>query len=146
MLAAHGGMKLAVALGASLLVAAGACGRSQKTSAATAPSANASSSPFGVPGAHIEVADTDDGVDIVLTATTEEGAAELQWRARAQLYGSGAQRHGLRLTELPPLVAHVDDLVDGARLHLVAKLASQVDELRARVHARAEEVAAGPCD
>ena len=110
--------------------------------------------------ATIAVVDTAGGVDLTLTAPAER-VQELRRRTRdvAALYGPaahrglghggkhlGAQRHGLRLSELPALRADVDDVEGGARLHLVAKISEQADELRARVHERVDEVRAGPCD
>lgn len=143
-------------VGATLLFVATACGRSPTNS-----SSAASSCPLGVAGAHIAIVDTSDGVELTLTSPTLNGADELRWRARdaAHLYGPGAQegfghhglhlgaqRHGLRLTELPTLEASVDDVIGGARMHLAAKVSSQTDDLREKIHARVDEVRAGPCD
>jgi hypothetical protein len=113
-----------------------------------------------VEDAKIESATTAGGIDVTITAPPAY-LEELRRRIRdaAALYGPGAhkglghhgmhlgaQRHGLRLTELPPLYASVDDVDGGARLHLVAKLSMQSDELRAKLRDRIDLVRAGPCD
>ena len=151
----------AVCIGATLLFVASACGRSRTSSSSTAPSAEPTSCPLGVAGAQIALVDSSGAVELTLTSPTLEGAEELRWRARdaAQLYGPGAhegfghhglhlgaQRHGLRLTELPPLEARVDDVNGGVHMHLAAKVSSQTDELRKKIHERVDEVRAGPCD
>jgi hypothetical protein len=117
--------------------------------------------PLGVEGATLDAVDTPDGVDILVTGPAER-VSEIRTRAHdaASLYGPGAhrglghhgrhhlgaQRHGLRLTELPPLEATAVDLEGGARIQLAAKLPSQADEIRRRTRERVETANAGPCD
>ena len=119
------------------------------------------SCPLGVVGARVAMEDTQAGVDLTLTAPAPL-VEELRTRARdaAQLYGPaahkgqghygkhmGAQRHGLRLTELPPVAATVENVDQGAKLHLTAKVApEEVRDLQQRVHARVEKVQSSPCD
>ncbi len=157
-------------VGVLLAAALGGCGRSQ-ANAPAAPATVVTSAemdagprrdacPVGVEGARIAIADAPGGADLTLTASADR-VPELRQRLRdaASLYGVGAhrglghhgahlgaQRHGLRLTELPPLDARVEDVDGGARMHLRAKVPSQADELRSRLHARVEAVGAGPCD
>ncbi len=129
-------------------------------SPAPSGSPSAQSCPIGVVGSHVDVVDTPVGADLVFTASAER-LVDLRARVRsaAQLYGIGAhkglghegkhlgaQRHGLRLTELPLLHAEVEDIDGGARMRLVAEVASQVGDLQGRLRARVDEVNASPCD
>jgi hypothetical protein len=128
------------------------------TSTATLPTSAAC--PLAVEGAHIDVAETQDGVILTITARADR-VDELRRRVRdaAALHGIGAheglghygrhlghQRHGLELTRLPPVETAVEDVEHGARLRLVAIVPSQVDAVREQVREKVERVNAGPCD
>jgi hypothetical protein len=116
--------------------------------------------PLGVEGSVLTLADVRGGIDVTMTAAPDRiGDLRARIRAAAALHGAGshkglghngshlgAHRHGLRLTALPPLDATVEDVKDGARLHLVAKVGSEVDPLRAQLRDRVTLVLAAQCD
>jgi hypothetical protein len=135
------------------------CGRSEFVPSAPAPASSAAC-PLGVPGARVDAIDSPEGVDLRITAPADR-VDEVRHRARdaAQLHGIGAhqglghegkhlgaQRHGLRLTELPPIRTMVEDVDGGAQIALVARLPEQVSDVRSFVRARVDVVNAGPCD
>ena len=106
------------------------------------------------------MSDAADGADLTLHAPPER-LADLRRRARdvASLYGAGAHkglgyhgahlgahRHGLRLADLPPLEASVEDVDGGARIHVRARRPPDVDSLRSSLRARVDAVQTGPCD
>ncbi|HVY46829.1 MAG TPA: hypothetical protein VHB21_13170 [Minicystis sp.] len=116
--------------------------------------------PLGVEGAKIAVEDVDGGVDVTITSSPDR-VAELRRRVRdaAKLHGPGAhegmghdgehlghQRHGLRLTSLPPVTTSVEDVDGGARLRLAALVPDEVDRLRERIRDNVSFVTSGPCN
>jgi hypothetical protein len=153
-------IRSSILVGACAIALLTDCTRAPTTPVPTsAPSEEPSGCPLGVEDAQIKVLDTPSGVDLTLTAPADR-VDELRRRARdaAALHGPGAheglghegvhmgaQRHGLRLTEMPPMDASVEDVQGGAILHLYAKVAAQRDELREKVHGRVDEIMAGPC-
>jgi hypothetical protein len=148
-----------------VLVTTGGCSRSHEppqnvTTTLAATIQEPGSCPLGVEGARIDAIDTPTGADVTIT-TTPEHLADLRRRGddAAKLYGVGAhkglghngqhlgaQSHGLRLTDLPALSASVEDIENGVRLHLAARLPSDAEELRSRLHERVEIIRRGPCD
>jgi hypothetical protein len=153
-----------------LLVFAAACSRSQQGvpvapsappgSAASAASGGVKACPLGVEEARVDMVATAEGADLLFTVPSS-GLDELRRRVSdaAALYGAGAhkglghhgehlgaQHHGLRLNDLPPLEAQAEPTEGGARLHLRAKNAGDVADLRSRLRDRLDVVTAGPCD
>jgi hypothetical protein len=111
-------------------------------------------------GSELSLADVPGGIDVTMTAAPDR-VDELRRRVReaAALHGDGAHqglghdgehlgahRHGLRLTALPPIDTAVEDVKDGARLHLVAKSDARVDQLRTELRDRVALVLAARCD
>jgi len=115
--------------------------------------------PLGMVGTNVAIADAADGVDI--SFTTAGDIEELRRRVRDQAanYGpgahrglghggahSGAQTHGLRLSEVSSIDARVQDIEGGARLHVMTTDAAQMTRVRSEIHDRAARmVALGDC-
>lgn len=152
-------LALAVPLAGLLFSATlGACSN-RAVPAPDRPAASAMKSPscaLGVPGARAESRDTPEGVE--LTFRMEEGdrrMIELRSRVHhaAEGFGPGARQgvghdgkhrhgggHGLKPSQLPPYDAVVEDVHGGALLRLFPKADADRDALRAKVHARADEM------
>ena len=146
-----------------IALVASACSRADappQPAPATSPATDVASCPLGVAGARVEATDVPGGVAVRITGPSDR-LEELRHRVHdaGQLDGIGAhlglghggkhlgaQRHGLRLAELPPVTADVKDLDDGSEIDLTVKHPSQLDEMRSQLHERVALVNAGPCD
>ena len=161
-IAAWQGMK--ILLGLVILGAAVGCGRprggSQGARLIPVTAEAAAACPLGVDGASVTVADTDAGADVTITGAADH-VDELRQRVHdaAQLHGAGSheglghhgdhlghQRHGLRLTSLPPIETSVEDVDGGALLHLVSIVPEQTALLRERLREQVALATRGPCD
>ena len=115
--------------------------------------------PLGLTGTAVAIVDTPEGVDI--SFTTKGNVDELRRRVRDQAanYGpgshrglghggmhSGAQTHGLRLSELPSIETRVQDIDGGARLNVMTTDIAARPRVRSELHERAAQiVAVGEC-
>jgi hypothetical protein len=115
---------------------------------------------MGVEGARVDVSDVDGGVELTVTASTDQ-VEEVRIRARnaAELRGAGSHdglghdgqhfghhRHGLRLSGLPPTDVTVEDVDGGARIRLAAIVPDQIDALRERARENVAAASAAPCN
>jgi len=120
--------------------------------AAPAPS----TCPLGVQGARVVYEEMPEGGALVFTAPAEK-VEELRDRARnaSAMHGPGQKVgmghdgkhgeggvHGLRMMQMPPAYAGADDIEGGARIRIYPADASDIDVLRAKLKARAEEMMA----
>lgn len=114
--------------------------------------------PFGVSDTEIAIADTPDGVSMTFLSPTN--VADLRERVgdAAAMHGPGERvgkghggkhgeggRHGLKAMQLPAMRAVAEDVEGGAKLVLVPADPADLGELRAKVRARAKDMA-GSCD
>lgn len=91
-----------------------------------------------VAGTRVTAQDTQDGVAVVFT--TSGDVAQLRERVHEM-----AAMHEHMMMRAVPSTARAEDIDGGARIVLVPKDAAQLTELRAHVHAHAEQMAAGHC-
>lgn len=99
--------------------------------------------PMMLPGAEVEVEDTEDGVAMTFTTerTSEVEALRSHVREMAALREQhAATRPGRGRRALPPSTSRVVDVPNGARLELAARDADDVDALRQRASMHAERM------
>lgn len=102
--------------------------------------------PMALEGADVAIEEIDGGVAVTYTTARPEEVQELRARVRsmASLHEQrAASRPGRGRHALPPAVASVADVPEGARLELAAVDPGDVEALRERVAMRAERMAGG---
>ena len=126
------------------------------------PTPLASPCALGVPRARATVMDTASGVDVTVTAPARIDDVRRRVAEAAKLHGPGAHMgpghlgqhghgegddHGLKLYDLPPLqTPAVDDVENGATIHLAPEDPADLVTLRSRVRDRVRSLDAACAD